>query len=199
MATIKVRGTPATEIPNTVNPARRAGTAQAATKPSGLELDGMTVTSKMAVWTAGVRAAVQEEIVIPDVNEDDVLAIEIEGDLQLLTRFDDFKRDFPGSAVRALSGNDDFQLNPNLGLPGAQRVLGTVLMKGLEVFGVKVDQDGALRFAHKVEEKLRLGLRRLTGDPQVVLSENLDARFGDRVALIFIHGTGSSTRGEPLI
>jgi len=85
MSKVKIRGTPDAQLPNTIQSTTRAG---------------MVVESKGAVWTSGVRAIVQQDV-FKDVADDDVLAIEIAGGLQLWTRFDDFKQDFPGSSTRA--------------------------------------------------------------------------------------------------
>src|SRR5579875_2742275 len=101
------------------------------------------------------------------------------------------------AAAHALAtGDADFELNPYLGSSSGDRAVGNALMKGLEFFNVRVDEGAATKLAHSIESNLKLGLRRLSGDPIVTLSDAPDGTLGEKKALIFIHGTGSSTEGS---
>ena len=161
---------------------------------TGLRTNGLEVERVMAVELGAARGIAEPQAA--DVADDAVLVLHLDGGFKLFSRYDDFRNDFPQTAVRDVEPGA-FVIEPNLGMVAADRTIGTLALQALEIFDIKPDEQTALGLAHKFENQLERepGLYRLSLGLAFDLSEALAAPAPGRTALIFLHGTASSSRG----
>ena len=160
-----------------------------------LKTEGLDVSRRAAVEVSTFRGDGGEALEI-DANNDSVLVLHLDGGFKLFCRHDQFREDFPGAQRDAETGS--FLIDPSLGLDAADREVGDLILKGLEVFDIKPHESVALALAAKVEKQLERdqGLYGLKLSPAFALSEKPAAPDPTKPALIFIHGTASSSRGS---
>ena len=157
--------------------------------------ESLQVTRRETVIVSTDRGGVADTVEI-EANDDSILVLHLDGGFQLFCRHDQFREDFP-NLQRDAGGA--YRIDPNLGLQGANRQVGSLILKALEVFDVKPHESVALSLAARVERQLERapGLYRLSLSPEFRLS---DSGLGNadlaKPALIFIHGTASSSRGS---
>lgn len=174
---------------------QRVSALDAKTPPVWGRTNGLQVARRAAVRIAGVRAAGEE--VIEEVPDDSVLVLHLQDGFKLFCRYDQFRQDFPGAAVRG-GDPDTFVLRPDFAAGAGERALGTAILQGLEILDIKPDQQTAQALAGKVERHLERepGLYRLSLAPEFALSESTAAPLPGKPALVFLHGTASSSRGS---
>lgn len=161
----------------------------------GPRTNGVEVERAVKVQITGVREAAG--LVTEQVRDDSVLVMHLEGGFKIFSRYSDFRDDFPPAQARGLEPGVHI-VDPNLGIEGADRTIGTVVLQALEIFDIKPVEQTVLALAAQLENTLeRLpGLYRLTLSPDFSLSEQPAAPEPGKAALIFVHGTASSSRGS---
>ena len=162
---------------------------------TGLRTNGLQVERVMAVELGAVRGVGEAQTA--DVADDAVLVLHLDGGFKLFSRYDDFRNDFPQTAVRDIEPGA-FLIEPSLGIAAADRTIGTLALQALEIFDIKPDEQTALGLAQKFEKQLERepGLYRMKLAPAFDLSEAPAAPAPGKAALIFVHGTASSSRGS---
>ncbi|MEO8600961.1 MAG: CHAT domain-containing protein [bacterium] len=180
MATLRIPGTP--DVPSGgVDDGRRAG---------GL----LAVKRRGAVHLDAARGPAAAPVIIEGVTPDDVIELHIEGDVRLWMRFEDFRREFPGSASRSV-GSDEIAISPYLQVGLKTRGIGALVLKALQIFDIRPQEHAA----RKLAERLEGGDSRLLAcslDGPLDLSDTLPKLAADQPALLFLHGTASSTAGS---
>lgn len=158
------------------------------------ERNGIHAEIRTALSIDASRASA--EPVKIDVADDSVLVVHLEGGFDLVTRFDQFRQDYPQAAGRGASP-DSYEIPVEFAQPEVSRGIGNVLLKGLEIFGVDLAGATAAQIAGRVEAGLDRspGLYAWLNGAGLELSD-APARPKAGDALVFIHGTASSTRGS---
>ena len=159
--------------------------------------EGLVVTRRACVEFTTLRQAVPTAPLVVESADDDVFILHLGDGLEIVCRHDQFRQDFP-MFERDVSGGA-YRLDPHLGCAGEGRALGgSFLLKGLEILALASPQPMALALAARVERQLErpAGLYRLAFTPSFALSEQAATPDTGRPALLFIHGTGSSSRGS---
>src|SRR5450755_1463965 len=118
---------------------------------SGKRTNGLDVQRVATMQVAGVRSA--GDAVPVDVADDSILVLHLEGGFKLFSRYDQFRADFPGTAVRDVEPGV-YTIQPNLGLVDTDRTIGTFALQALEIFKIKPDQTTALALARRFEDQL---------------------------------------------
>src|SRR5882724_3895245 len=182
MPKLKIEGKPVESVDN--------GRTRTVLKAQGLE-----ITQRTAVEVSTFRGDGGGPLEI-DANNDSVLVLHLDGGFKLFCRHDQFREDFPNIQRDADPGA--FSIDPSLGLAASDREIGDLILKGLEVFDIKPHESVALALAAKVESQLERppGLYRLKLAPEFSLTDQPATPDGANRAIIFIHGTASSSRGS---
>ena len=180
MATLRVPGI--SEAPaGGVEDGRRAG---------GL----LTVRRRAAVRLDAVRGPAAAPVIIDGVKPDDVIELHVDGDVRIWMRFDDFRREFPGSASRSV-GSDEIAISPHLQVGPKTRGIGALVLKALQIFDIRPQEHAA----RKLSQRLEGGDSRLLACPldgPLELADKLPKLADHQPALLFLHGTASSTAGS---
>jgi tetratricopeptide (TPR) repeat protein len=138
--------------------------------------------------------------IMVEIGDDDVVAVELEGNFVLWMRGDELQREL-GETAR--DGSDELTLKTALGTDSAERGLGGWLLKGLKIFGIDPAEQLVIKTAERIEAKNQDTLLRL--DPTAVqpwteqVWNELDGPPADQAGaplLLFLHGTFSSTLGS---
>lgn len=130
---------------------------------------------------------------IAGVQPEDVVELHLDGDVRIWMRFDDFQREFPAAAARDV--DDAVVLSPQLPLGPRTRGVGTLLLQALQVFDVRPQEHAARRLAARLEG----GDSRLLHCPlagPLALAAAPPVLAAGQPALVFLHGTASSTAGS---
>lgn len=180
MATLRIPGLPGTPSSG-VEAGRRGG---------GL----LTLSRRGAVRLDASRGPAAAPVTIEGVTAEDVVELHIEGDVRVWMRFDEFRREFPGATARS-AGGDAIVISPVLPLGPRTRGAGALVLKALQVFDVRPQAHAARKLAARLEG----ADSRLLGcslDGPLTLSDELPALSDAKPALLFLHGTASSTEGS---
>lgn len=129
------------------------------------------------------------------VASDDIVEIELDGGLRLWSRVDDLKRDYGLTRSRDLAGTDTVEIGSRLALGGQSRGAGDWVIRGLKILGIDIAGKATDFIAEKVEGLLSPGpgLYKCVPDRNGELVAPA-ALKGQQPALVFLHGTGSSTQ-----
>jgi hypothetical protein len=156
-------------------------------------LDHVDVQDAISLSTD--RSVDAATIDIPDLREDDVLEISLEDGLKIWTRWDDLQSDMAGQLVRG--EGDELVLPSSLRLGEQTRGAGDWALTALRRVGFDLPGATGQAVAQALEGRLEQapGLYRwsLPDGMQPVDGGSVAA---DRPALLFIHGTMSSTVGS---
>ena len=147
-----------------------------------------------------------------DHRDDDIVELRLQGGVRLLTRLDDFQRDFP--AARARGGGaveDDFIEFGNLPAGEATRGLTDMIIEGLRIIGIDpIGAAGELTGEAVCKWYERKQLWRADpkhaaeqriwqidgGDTFKLVEPDLKSIDKTKPILLFIHGTASSSQGS---
>lgn len=162
----------------------------------------LKVTQKTAVRLGRARDAAAG-VVEHEFKDDDVLELELEGGVRVWLSFAQFQRDFPGRVAAARDGAGSGAaagLFPvELPVEGRNRGLGNWVIETLRVLDVDLPATTALGIAALIEGQLKQGpglFRCVAGEP-FALQRAVPGDFSAAApALVFIHGTASSTEGS---
>ncbi len=156
----------------------------------------LIVKRRVSLQITAARDA-QGQAVTVQVNEDDVVALQLEGGFKLWIRGDDFRKEFSGKTRRGAESGE-WELSSELPLDGQARGIGTWILKVLEIFDVDLTGEVATKMAQHVESKL--------DEKPGLYAVNLGGGYGlnkppahlpaDQPLLVFLHGTASSTSGS---
>lgn len=126
---------------------------------------------------------------------DDIVEIELDGGLRLWSRMDDLERDYGLPGSRDAAGANTVDIGSRLALGGHTRGAGDWMIRGLKILGIDIAGKATDFIAEKVEGQLSLGpgLFKCIPDRDGELAAPAPLK-GPRPALIFLHGTGSSTQ-----
>ncbi len=152
----------------------------------------------------GTRAADKGSTV--DANGEDIVELELEGGVRLWTTVAQMQSDFPGAFKRgASSGAYTVPLALPIGVPaGADassrgaRGIGDWALKALRIVDVDLTGTAAAAIAQKLEAKLEPapGLYRINRANSFGLMPANKLPKTAQPLLLFLHGTGSNTRGS---
>ncbi len=164
---------------------------------TGVRLDGkLKVTERAAVLVEQSRAA-EGKLVSLHVTDDDVIAVELAGEVTLWTTVGQFRADFDMQPRRDAGGEYlSFPTAIALGDPSRGPVGWAI--KAVRVFDVDLSGMTVAGFARAWEEKHipSPGLYRCLQPTPVKLEPVAAPLPADRPILIFLHGTASSFEGS---
>jgi hypothetical protein len=154
------------------------------------------IVMKDAVQVGGAARAGRTPLVIPGVQPDDVLEIELQDGFRLWMRAEDAARDLRARASRDRAA-DVIEIPSQLPTGAASRALGGWAIKSLKVLGIDLEGSIASIVATSVEGRLQPGpglYRCSPADPAAL--QPIGALSGSGPVLLFLHGTASSTVGS---
>ncbi|MBL7764827.1 MAG: CHAT domain-containing protein [Chitinophagaceae bacterium] len=159
---------------------------------SSTELDGLT--HEETFYISSQRSAGEERIL----SLDDQHCVELTFSDQTVWfgNADTLDEVFPQMQIKKRGAGDVMELPLTLGAEGEDRGLTDIALKIIKVFAKKAIQLGVAEIAAKVEKKLLDNQSGLYGiSPDFILG-NVNMVDVQKPALLFIHGTGSSTLGS---
>ncbi len=181
----------------------------ASSELAGKRADGLfSVTPKAAFRIDGGRAFSGEMLALQEaeVDENDLVEIELEGGVRLWTTVDQLRQDLAPQRQRgAVAAADELLLPVALPFGTPSRGLGTWILKALRISKVDLAEDladkSAVALARRLEDQLKPGpgLYSCSFADRCDLKElpAQEAAFSsEKPALLFIHGTASSTDGS---
>jgi hypothetical protein len=157
----------------------------------------MEVKALSAYQVEAARAGA-ESIVIPNVPDDTVVQVELDGGIRLWTSVGQLRQDLEQAGTRG-GAPGEFVLPTSLQFGALSRGLGTLVIKGLRLFHVRADEylaDKLCKFWENRTLTPAPGFYRVAGARGSVQLVEPGSVPTDRPVLVFIHGTASSTEGS---
>jgi hypothetical protein len=162
--------------------------------------EGVMQVEALSAYQVEAARAGAESIVIPNVPDDTVVQVELDGGIRLWTSVGQLRQDLAQAGTRG-GAPGEFVLPTSLQFGALSRGLGTLVIKGLRLFHVRADEylaDKLCKFWENRTLTPAPGFYRLVGvrgNVQLQVVEPGDVPT-DRPVLVFIHGTASSTEGS---
>jgi pimeloyl-ACP methyl ester carboxylesterase len=181
---------------------RLPGAREASLEPfeSASTRAGIMQVEALSAYRVEAARAGAESIVIPDVPDDTVVQVELDGGIRLWTSVGQLRQDLEQAGTRG-GAPGELVLPASLQFGALSRGVGTLVIKGLRLFNIRADEFLARKLCQFWENRTLTpapGFYRLAGE-----RGNVQLQFvapgsvpTDRPVLVFIHGTASSTEGS---
>jgi len=155
------------------------------------------ITVREAVRFEATRDATAEDHVIEDLKDDDVIELTFEDGIRHWATLSEFKQEF-GAGISRGASVDEIVVPGRLFVGTATRGGGSWVLKALRVFDFDPAEKTASAIATLYDNKLvrKPGLRRFTSPDTLGAEVGPDDLPTTKSALIFIHGTASTSTGS---
>lgn len=136
-----------------------------------------------------------------DVAEDDLLELTLEDDISWIVTYDRLRDDLQWHTTRgdaATAGGQVLELGQVIRVGEPSRGAGGLILKAIKVLGVDLPRSSAQYIAGRLESQIEPGpgLYHCPDPRRLVRQAEYAALAGDNPALLFLHGTASSTEGS---